>query len=99
MNKPLTGAEIDTLVALIENGPLMDGYEPSKSGRNDLIERGYAVRIVNKLEDGWTAATYSGKEAYKAHFGTALGGNADTMREARANRLAKCAIISAGHQS
>lgn len=92
----LTGAEIDTLVALIECGPLSHGYEPSKSARNSLIERGLAVSIISKLEDGWTAATLAGRDAYKTHFGTALDGKADTMREAQAARLARRAIRSAG---
>jgi hypothetical protein len=92
----LTGAEVDTLVALIECGPLSHGYEPSKSARDSLIERGLAVSIVNKLEDGWTAATLAGRDAYKAYFGTALDGKADTMREAQAARLARRAIRSAG---
>lgn len=92
----LTGAEVDTLVALVECGPLQHGYEPSKSGRDSLIERGLAVAIVNRLEDGWTAATLTGRDAYKACFGTALGGEADTMREAHAARLARRAIRSAG---
>lgn len=94
----LTGAEIDTLVALIEHGPLTDGCEPSKSGRNSLIERGLAVRIIRSLEDGWTAATYAGRDAYKEYFGTAMGGQADTMKEARASRLARRALNSAGAQ-
>lgn len=92
----LTGAEIDTLVALIECGPLSHGYEPSKSARDSLIERGLAVSIVNKLEDGWTAATLAGRDVYKASFGTSLGGEADTMREAYSSRLARRAIHSAG---
>lgn len=92
----LTGAEIDTLVALIECGPLAHGCEPSKSARDSLIERGLAVSIVNRLEDGWTAATLEGRDAYKARFGTALDGKADTMREARAARLTRRAIRSAG---
>ncbi|TFW15942.1 hypothetical protein [Duganella callida] len=59
----LTGAEIDTLIALIERGPLQHGEEPSKSGRDSLIQRGLAVSIVHKLEDGWTAATLAGVKA------------------------------------
>lgn len=94
----LTGAEIDTLVALIECGPLSHGYEPSKSARDSLIERGLAVSIVNRLEDGWTAATLEGRDAYKARFATALGGEADTMREAYASRIARRTISSAGSQ-
>lgn len=92
MSAALTGAELDTLVAMIESGPLEDGNVPSKNGRDSLISRGYAVRIVMKLEDGITAATYTGRDAYKDYFGTALGGKADTMREALANRIARRAI-------
>lgn len=95
----LTGSEVDTLVALVECGPLSDGYEPSKSARDSLIDKGLAIRIVNKLEDGWTAATYAGKESYKSHFGTPLEGSADTLHEARANRIARRIIINAGHKS
>jgi hypothetical protein len=47
-------------------------------------------------EDGHTAATYAGRDAYKRHFGTALGGEAATVGEAKANRLARQAIRSAG---
>jgi len=88
----MTGAEIDTLVALVERGPLWDGDVPSKSGRNDLIDRGFATRVVVAGCDGYTAATYAGRDAYKRHFGTALGGDADTIAEAKANRLARNAI-------
>lgn len=93
--KALTGAEIDTLVGLIESGPLEDGDVPSKSARDSLVENGLAVRVVVKMQDGFTAATYQGRQAYKAHFGTALGGEADTMREAHANRIARRALHSA----
>lgn len=91
----MTGAQIDTLVALVERGPLWDGDVPSKQGRDELIQLGYAVRVVFKLEDGYTAATYAGRDAYKDHFGTAFGGFADTMQEARANRIAGRAIRNA----
>jgi hypothetical protein len=86
----LTGGEIDTLVALVENGPLWDGDVPSKSARDGLLERGFAMRCIVKGEDGWQAATYRGRDAYKAHFG-----NAETMPEAKANRAARRAINSA----
>ncbi|WP_321946552.1 hypothetical protein [Paraburkholderia sp. J10-1] len=86
----ISGKHIDTLVALVENGPCWDGDVPSKSARDELIEAGLAVRVVVKLEDGYTAATYAGREAYKAQFG-----NADTMQEAKASRLAGRAISSA----
>jgi hypothetical protein len=95
---PLTGAEIDTLVALVEKGPLWDGDVPSKAGRDDLIARGLAVRVVVKGTDGHTAATYAGRDAYKRQFGSAVdeNGTADTISEATANRLAQRTIRSAG---
>ena len=80
--------EINTLVALVESGPLPDGDIPSKTGRDCLIESGLAVRILVNGEDGYTAATYKGRDAYKEYYGTALGGSADTVAEAKANRLA-----------
>ena len=94
----LTGRTIDDLVALVESGPLWDGDVPSKAGRDELIQLGYAVRVVVKLEDGYTAATYAGRDAYTAHFGTALGGLADTMAEAKANRIARRALRSASRK-
>lgn len=91
----MNSAERDTLVALVEHGPLWDGDIPSKSGRDVLIDCGLAVRVVVKMEDGYTAATYAGRDAYKLLFGSALGGLADTMAEARANRIAARTISSA----
>lgn len=92
----MTGAEIDTLVALVEHGPLWDGDVPSKIGRDSLIDAGLAVRVVVAGQDGYTAATYRGRDAYKEHFGTTLGGGAGTLAEARASRIARRAIRSAG---
>lgn len=86
----MTSKNIDTLVAIVENGPLWDGDVPSKRERDDLIEAGYAVRVLNKGEDGHTAATYKGAQAYKDYFG-----NADTIKEAKANRIAKRTIRKA----
>lgn len=98
MTKELSGAEIDTLIALIEHGPLWDGDVPSKRGRDDLIDRGLAVRILVNGSDGYTAATYRGRDAYKERYGTSLGGVADTVAEAMANRIAMRAIKSATNQ-
>lgn len=56
----LTGAEIDTLVALYKYGALDDGDVPSKSGRDALVEKGLAVRIMQKGEYGFNACTYKG---------------------------------------
>lgn len=93
-DKPLSGAETDTLIALVECGPLWDGDVPSKGGRDGLIERGYAVRVIVKGEDGWQAATYAGRDAYKDLF-PSVDSPADTMKEARINRIALRTINSA----
>lgn len=88
LKKP-SSAEVDTLVALVEEGPLWDGDVPSKTGRDALIVRGEAVRIMVKGNEGYTAATYAGREAYKALFGPTPGVAADTTHEATVNRKAQ----------
>lgn len=90
----LTGRQIETLVALVENGPLWDGDVPSKTGRDELIAQGMAVRVVVSMQDGYTAATYAGRDAYMARYG-----REDTMREAQAFRRAGQAIKSANFRS
>ena len=87
----MTGAEKDTLIALVERGPLWDGDVPSKSGRDSLLAQGLAVRVVVKGEDGWQAATYAGRDAYKALY-QGPDGAADTITEAKANRTMRRAI-------
>lgn len=90
----MTGAEKDTLIALVESGPLWDGDVPSKAGRDALIAQNLAVRVVVKGEDGWQAATYAGRDAYRALF-PGPDGPADTIRQAKINRLTRRAINSA----
>lgn len=90
----MTGAEKDTLIALVEQGPLWDGDVSSKSGRDALIAQGLAVRVVVKGEDGWQAATYAGRDAYKALY-PGPDGAADTIKEAKVNRTMHRAINSA----
>lgn len=80
MELELTGAQIDTLIALVERGPLFDGDVPSKAGRDGLIVAGLAARIVSNGEHGYTAATYAGSLAYCKMY------EADTLREAMATR-------------
>ena len=87
----LTGAEIDTLIALVESGPLEDGDVPSKTGRDSLLRRGLAVCVIVRGQDGFQAATYSGRDAYQVLF-PGPDGPADSIREAKSNRLAKKAI-------
>jgi len=78
----LTGAETETLVALVERGPLSDGDVPSKSGRDSLVARGLAARVLVSGQDGYQAATYAGRDAYQARFGAA-----ETTEAATANRV------------
>jgi hypothetical protein len=97
--KSLSGAAKDTLVALVENGPLYDGDVPSKSGRNELLH----LRILGKYqvitkalvkgEDGFQVATYTGASLYKALFTD--DPYSVSIREAKAARLAKRAITVA----
>jgi hypothetical protein len=90
----MTGAEIDTLIALVQQGPLWDGDVPSKAGRDALLAQGLAVRVVVKGEDGWQAATYAGRDAYKALY-PGPDGPADTISEANATRTMRRALNSA----
>jgi hypothetical protein len=53
--KPLSGAEHDTLWCMFKNGPTWDGNLPSKSGRDALVEAGFAERF-----DGWNWLTFEG---------------------------------------
>lgn len=85
-----TGFCYDTLVALIEQGPLWDGNVPSKSGRNELIERGYAIRVINNGEEGFTAATPLGAQLYINHVAPG-----SSLKEAIAARKANWAIMKA----
>lgn len=90
----MTGAEIDTLVALIEYGPLWDGDVPSKCGRDALVAKGLAAKVIVRGEDGWQAATYAGRDAYKDLF-HGPEGPAGTIKEAKTNRLTRRAIRNA----
>lgn len=90
----MTGSEIDTLV---ECGPLWDGDLPSKTGRDALIAQGLAIRVVVKGEDGWQAATYAGRDAYRALF-PGPDGPAETIRQAKINRQVRRAISGASRR-
>ena len=56
--KILSGAEYDVLYGLFHNGHTWDGNIPSKTGRNSLIDSGWAIRI-----NGWTSLTVRGFRA------------------------------------
>ena len=79
--KALTGAEIDTLVALVERGPLRAGGLPSKVGRNGLLALGFAAEVVIDKDYWFYAATPKGLEWYLDRY------KADNIRDARDNRI------------
>lgn len=62
-----TGFCFDTLVALVERGPLEAGDVPSKGGLGDFLKRGYAVQIVNGGAAGFYAANDKGAQLYINH--------------------------------
>lgn len=65
----LSGAAKDTLVCLCRHGPTWDGDVPSKAGRDELIEKAMAAKIVLKNnEQGYQAATYKGSHVYRAGY-------------------------------
>lgn len=77
----LTGAEIDTLVALVERGPLRDGGLPSKVGRDGLLALGFAAEVVIDKDYWFYAATPKGLEWYLDRY------KATNIRDARDNRI------------
>lgn len=63
----LSPAARDTLRCLCERGPTWDGDLPSKRGRDELLSKNLAAKIVlAKSEYGYQAATYLGARAYRA---------------------------------
>ena len=80
MTKNFSGGELDTLIALAEDGPLFDGDVPSKKGSDTLIKMGYAVETVVKGKCGYQAITAKGIKLYLERF------NASTISEAILNR-------------
>lgn len=94
---PLTGEEVDALVALVERGPVESGSIPSKSARAALVRRGLAVFVSVRMEQGYTAATPAGELVYK-HIFTDLEGNpAETLMKVRANRVRMRTMKSLQH--
>lgn len=77
----LTGAEIDTLVAAVERGPLRAGGLPSKTGRNGLLSLGFIAEVVIDKDYWYYAATPKGLEWYLDRY------KADNIRDARDNRI------------
>ena len=80
ITQDFTGGALDTLIALVERGPVHDGDIPSKAGRDKLLEMGFAFKTVVNGEDGYQAVTYKGLNAYLKRYGS------DNIIEAIANR-------------
>jgi hypothetical protein len=69
--RSLSGAARETLTCLCKNGPTYDGSVPSKSGRDELLQKKLAAKIVlANCDFGYQAATYLGCHVWKS--GTAL---------------------------
>ena len=51
----LSSAEAEVLWCMFRNGPTWDGDLPSKTGRDGLVEYGFAERF-----DGWNFLTFAG---------------------------------------
>jgi hypothetical protein len=80
--RQLTGAPLELLVQIVENGPLRE-TSLAQPARDELIALGMVARCVVKLDDGYLAATYDGRDAYKRAF------QGSTIREAHAKRMAQ----------
>jgi len=61
----LISVEKTTLHALLSDGPLFDGDVPSKIGRDLLIDKDLAVKVIVKGSDGYQVATYLGRDVFK----------------------------------
>jgi hypothetical protein len=63
----LSGAARDTLTCLCKHGPTYDGNVPSKSGRDELLQKKLAAKVVlANCEQGFQAATYLGSHVWKS---------------------------------
>lgn len=77
----LTGAEIDTLIAIVERGPLQDDGVPSKTGRNGLLSLGLIAEVVINMDYWFYAASPKGLEWYLDRY------KANNIRDARYHRI------------
>lgn len=78
----LTPELAETLIHIVEEGPVFDGDIISPSVRNDLMKAGLVIRVPVKGDDGHSAASQAGKLLYLKMFA------ADTIPEAIAKRKA-----------
>jgi hypothetical protein len=81
--------ELETLVILVERGPLSAGSLLLDSATQMLISYGLAVPVIFQSCDGYYAATYEGRDLYKHLYG------GDTVEQGRQRRLALSRAASA----
>lgn len=72
----------ETIIVLIEQGPVDDGDLPSKAARDSLLHHGFACKAIVHQEEAGNLATYRGRELYKQLV------DAPTLKEAIAKRRA-----------
>ena len=80
---------LDTLVAVVERGPVWESDLPPGVGVSELLALGIAFRTLVRGEDGFVGATYRGRDLYNHYFG-----KSDTVEQAKAFRLARRAMIN-----
>ncbi len=55
---------VETIIKLVEGGPVDDGDFPSKAARNSLIQYGYAQYVILNGDQAGCVATYKGGYLY-----------------------------------
>lgn len=60
MYHALSGCAQEVLFQLVKNGPVWDGDLIAKSGRDELLDNGLAVKCCAKGEQGFQVANYVG---------------------------------------
>lgn len=65
----LTSCMLDTLVGLVEEGPLWSEDVPSKLSCDALIAVGLAFNTVVRMQKGYIAASSLGADVYMHYFG------------------------------
>lgn len=85
ITKDFSGGELDTLIALVERGPVEDGDIPSKVGRDKLLSLGFAIQTAVKGQYGFQVATPKGIDAYTRYFEAETIGQAIEKRKAARN--------------
>ena len=81
-------AMLDTLVAIVERGPVWEYDLPPGVGVSELLALGIAVRTLVRGEDGFVGATYRGRDLYNYYFN-----KSETVEQAKAYRVARRAIL------